>query len=146
MSGVVIRDPRPSDAEAIASLMGDLGYDVQAAEIPPRLQALQLDGATSAAWVAELDGRAIGLATARVFPAIHQPTPVAWLTVLVVAESARGLGIGKRLVGEAEAWAKRRGAGKIALTSALHRVEAHDFYKRLGYEHTGVRLARELSG
>ena len=47
---------------------------------------------------------------------------------------------------EAEAWAKRRGAGKIALTSALHRVEAHDFYKRLGYEHTGVRLARELSG
>ena len=145
MNGVVIRAPRPTDAPAIATLMGELGYPAWPEEIPARLKELALDAKTSAVWVAELDGHAVGIATAKRFPAIHQSAPVVWLTVLVVAESARGRGVGTRLVNEAEEWARYQGARKIALTSALHREDAHDFYKRLGYEHTGVRLAKVLS-
>jgi GNAT superfamily N-acetyltransferase len=145
VNDVVIRAPRPTDSAAIASLMGQLGYPAWPEEIPARLKELALDAKTSAVWVAELDGQAVGIATAKQFPAIHQSTPVVWLTALVVAESARGRGVGTRLVNEAEEWAREQGARKIALTSALHRDEAHDFYKRLGYEHTGVRLAKVLS-
>ena len=144
MNDVVIRPPRPTDSAAIASLMGELGYPAWPEEIPARLKELALDAKSSAMWVAELDGRAVGIATARKFPAIHQSAPVVWLTVLVVAESARGRGVGTRLVNEAEEWAREQGARRIALTSALHREEAHDFYKRLGYEQTGVRLAKVL--
>lgn len=144
MTGVVIREPRHSDASAIASLLVELGHPAKPEEIPARLDELELDGKVSAAWVAELDGQAVGLATARKFPAIHQSAPVAWLTVLVVAERVRGRGIGQQLVRLAEEWARDRGAAKLALTSALHRVEAHEFYKRLGYAHTGVRLAKSL--
>lgn len=145
MNDVIIRAPRPTDSAAIASLMGQLGYPAWPEEIPARLKELALDAKTSAVWVAELDGQAVGIATAKQFPAIHQSAPVVWLTALVVAESARGRGVGTRLVNEAEEWAREQGARKIALTSALHREEAHDFYKRLGYEHTGVRLAKVLS-
>lgn len=145
MSSVVIRPPKPTDAGAIATLMGELGYPAWPEEIPARLKELALDARTSAVWVAELDGHAVGIATAKKFPAIHQSAPVVWLTVLIVAERARGQGVGTRLVNEAEEWAREQGARKIALTSALHREEAHDFYKRLGYEQTGVRLGKILS-
>ena len=145
MSDVVIRGPRPTDSDAIAGLMGELGYPAWPNEIPARLKELAFDAANSAVWVAELDGTAVGIATAKRFPAIHQSVPVVWLTVLVVSERARGRGVGTRLVNEAEEWARDQGARKIALTSALHREEAHDFYKRLGYEQTGVRLAKVLS-
>lgn len=141
---VRIRPPRPTDSPAIAGLMGELGYPAWPDEIPARLKELALDAQTSAVWIAELEGSAVGIATAKKFPAIHQSTPVVWLTVLVVSDKARGRGVGKRLVAEAEEWARDQGARKIALTSALHREEAHDFYKRLGYEHTGVRLAKTL--
>lgn len=141
---VRVRPPRPTDAADIAGLMGELGYPAWPDEIPARLKELALDAQTSAMWIAELDGNVAGIATVKKFPAIHQSTPVVWLTVLVVSEKARGRGVGKRLVAEAEEWARDQGARKIALTSALHREEAHDFYKRLGYEHTGVRLAKTL--
>ena len=145
MSDVVIRAPKPGDAPAIATLLGELGYPARPDEIPERLKALALDAETSAVWVAELDGHAVGIATARKFPAIHQTAPVVWLTVLVVSEAVRGRGVGARLVREAEEWAEAQGAHKIALTSALRREDAHEFYKRLGYDHTGVRLAKTLS-
>ena len=67
------------------------------------------------------------------------------LTMLVVHERARGKGIGRMMVHEAEEWAVRCGASAISLTSALRRTEAHDFYRQLGYEHNGVRLAKVLT-
>lgn len=143
MSDVVIRAPKPADAAEIAALMAELGYPSEARDIPKRLEAHAGDPA-SIIWLAELDGRVVGVGTARVFPAINQNALVAWLTALVVAERVRGRGVGKQLVKVAEDWARQQGASKLALTSALHRKEAHEFYKRLGYDHTGVRLAKTL--
>lgn len=143
MTTAVIRSPRAEDAADIAALMTELGYPSEARDIPQRLEALANDPA-SIIWCAELDGRVVGVGTARVFAAINQGAPVAWLTALVVAKSARGRGVGTRLVKVAEDWAREHGASRLALTSALHRTEAHEFYKRLGYDHTGVRLARTI--
>lgn len=142
---IAIRPPRAGDSSAIAKLLGELGYPSSSEAVETRLGQLALD-ATAAIWVAELDGRVAGIATAKKFIVIHQSAPVVWLTALVVGETARGRGVGSRLVQQAEEWARQQGASRIALTSALHRRQAHDFYKRLGYEHTGVRLAKSLSG
>lgn len=143
MSSAVIRGPKRQDAPAIALLMTELGYPAESNEIPARLEALETDQSSSV-WIAELDGQVVGIGTGRLFSAINQNAPVAWLTALVVAERARGKGVGRRLVAVAEDWARRHGASRLALTSALHRQEAHEFYKRLGYDHTGVRLAKKL--
>ena len=64
---------------------------------------------------------------------------------LVVDQSMRGKGVGSALVEHAERWAMQQGAHNLALTSALRRKEAHEFYKRRDYEHTGVRLVKILS-
>jgi GNAT superfamily N-acetyltransferase len=60
----------------------------------------------------------------------------------VVASDVRGRGIGRALVHEAEQWARAKGSPRMSLTSGVQRAEAHEFYKRLGYEQTGVRLTK----
>jgi GNAT superfamily N-acetyltransferase len=50
-----------------------------------------------------------------------------------VAEAARGQGIGAKLVAEAERRAHRRGARFITLSSNKNRLDAHRFYRALGY-------------
>jgi GNAT superfamily N-acetyltransferase len=58
----------------------------------------------------------------------------AWLQVthLWVTESARGVGHGTRLMNDAEAYARSRGA--IAATLETFSFQARPFYERLGYE------------
>ena len=139
---MIVRGPRDGDAEAIAPLLGQLGYPSSPQQVRTQLQALRGDEPASIVWVAELDGVVVGVASARSFPGIHLAEPVAWLTVLVVDETVRGRGVGRRLVAEAEEWARSRGARRLSLTSAVHRKEAHQFYINLGYQQTGVRLAK----
>lgn len=138
-----IRDATDADSRQICALLGELGYPAREDEIPPRLAELRRDPRATV-FVAELEGRVVGVATAHVISGIHTTPPVGMLTALVVGESARGRGVGRELVAHAESWVRERGAIKISLTSALHRTQAHAFYKRLGYDHTGVRLARPL--
>ena len=95
-------------------------------------------------WVAELDGQVVAVGTGRTLTNINHDGVSAQLTALVVAERVRGRGVGREMVRCAEEWARARGASRITLTSALHRDQAHDFYKKLGYAHTGVRLAKTL--
>jgi GNAT superfamily N-acetyltransferase len=86
----------------------------------------------------------VGLCTIHLLSTIHADGDVAQLTALVVSERARGAGVGRMLVHEAEAWSRRRGAVRIVVTTALHRSGAHAFYERLGYTHTGRRYGRTL--
>ena len=57
-----------------------------------------------------------------------------WLqvTYLWVAEKARGVGYGTRLMENAEAYARCRGA--VGATLETHSFQARPFYERLGYE------------
>ena len=124
--------------------MTQLGYPAASSEMPARLEKLTGDPDVMLV-VAEHDGQVLGVASGHVLHALHKTGVVAMLTVLAVHEKARGLGIGKQLVARIEDWARSHGATGISLTSALRRTDAHEFYRKLGYEHTGVRLAKSLS-
>lgn len=138
-----LRSPTAEDRHDLAELMTQLGYPCNPSEIPGRLERLARD-TNVVVTVAEHENEVVGVVTGHVLEAIHKFEPVAMLTALVVLERARGMGIGRLLVAHVEQWARGRGARAIALTSALRRVEAHEFYRNLGYEHTGVRLAKSL--
>ena len=141
MKDCLIREPGRRDAESIGALVTELGYPATAEEARERLSRL---GGVEGIFirVAELDGAVVGLATCHRFHSLHKTDPVVWLTSLVVSSSHRGEGIGHSLVAACEAWAKEQGAERISLTSATHRKEAHTFYLNLGYEQTGIRLAK----
>ena len=144
MDSITIRSAVASDAPALANMLGQLGYPTEASEIPGRL-ARMAERPGTMVFVAEHRNKPVAVVTVHLFPSLHTSDPNAWLTAVVVDESARGMGVGSAIVKYAEDWARRQGAKRLALTSHLRRVEAHEFYKKRQYEHTGVRLAKDLT-
>jgi ribosomal protein S18 acetylase RimI-like enzyme len=138
---LTIRDARPKDIETLVSLIVVLGYTVTAAELRHRLAALKRAG--HHALVADRAG-VIGLLTTSITLVLHRPRPVGRISMLVVAEAARGHGVGAALVAEAEARLKAAGCGLVEVTSNVKRLRAHAFYERLGYNRTSFRFGKQL--
>jgi len=133
---LVLREAKPRDSDALAALIVALGYDVTAGEIRRRLRAVKT-------LVADRGG-VIGALTLATVTVLHRPKPVGRLSMLVVAEGARGRGVGAALVAEAERRLAAAGCGLIEVTSNRKRLRAHTFYERLGYERTSYRFAKAL--
>ena len=121
------------DAEAVAALSGQLGYPSTPAEIGRRFRAL--DGSPdSQVLVAEGESGMV-IAWIHVCATRHlESDSVAEVVGLVVAEDARGRGIGRALMAEAERWSLGRGYATVMVRSNVIRVPAHAFYQRLGFE------------
>jgi ribosomal protein S18 acetylase RimI-like enzyme len=137
-----VRDARLDDVPALAALLSELGYPTPAATLAERLDALRRAG--EVVLVAARDGDPLGVLTIHVTPVLHRPTPVGRLTALVVAERARGQGVGRALVEAGEEILAARGCALVEVTSNRRRTEAHAFYERLGYEATSLRLKKSL--
>jgi N-acetylglutamate synthase-like GNAT family acetyltransferase len=140
---VMVRDAEARDAEAIAALLGQLGYPAHAASVKARLERLQIVG--DRVVVAELDGAVIGLAQLHVSPALEYERPAAKLAALVVDATHRGEGVGRALVEAMEAEARARRCELLFLTTAARREDAHEFYRRVGLEETGRRFAKSFA-
>ena len=138
---LVLRGARPKDAAAIAELIASLGYEASAAEVKRRLAVLARSG--QQAIVAE-KGNIVGAMTLGMMQVLHRPKAVGRISMLVVAEEARGGGIGAALVAEAEKRLAAKGCGLIEVTSNRKRLRAHVFYEKLGYERTSFRFAKTL--
>ena len=94
-------------------------------------------GATSARdlpLMAEDEGRAVGLAWARIGP--DDPGTVALYQVWVHPD-ARRRGVGRLLLDAAMAWAKDAGAAVMELDVALGPASAFAFYRRAGFVEVG---------
>ena len=141
---VTIRPAVPADAPVLSELLGQLGYPAAVSEIPQRLRALAGFPSAAAFVATNRYGEVVGLITANLAPSIHDNSPVAWLTTLVVLEDARGAGIGSALVRHIERWAVEKGAKRLLVTSGIQRQATHEFYEKRDYERTGLRFAKRL--
>ena len=56
------------------------------------------------------------------------------ISALVVDQQQRSLGIGAKLLAQAESWAKNKGITLIRLRSNTKRTDAHRFYEKNGYK------------
>ena len=144
MNEVSIRDAEERDAPAIASLCGQLGYPTPAEAVTPRLDRLREHG-QGRVIVAVVGGAPVGLATIHIRNMINHEAPIGQLTLLVVDERVRGQGVGRVLVAESEAWARARGCKRFVVTTALRRADAHAFYEKLGFTHTGRRYGKDFA-
>lgn len=96
---------------------------------------------SSEVFVAELEGRVLGFI---VYNMKHVDDNI---DNIVVARGEQGRGVGRALVGHVEELAKSRGFSVIT-TDTTENVEgvpwrAYGFWKKMGYEDKGVRLATE---
>jgi len=143
MNGFVLRTVAPADAPAVATLLTELGHPTNADVIPDRLDAVRAEGG-EAFLAVTADGRALGFFSIARHAVVHGSGPVALITALVVAESARGRGVGRRMVDEAREWARGAGCVRLLVTSAERRADAHAFYEACGMPYTGRRFACEV--
>jgi len=119
------------DGEVVATLARELGYPNGVEAIRARIRAI---GDSDLLLVAVDAGeKAIGFIQAHRVCIIAVGFRVEILG-LVVSSSARRSGIARRLIEEAESWAKNIGAEAISVRSNTKRIEAHLFYPALGYK------------
>jgi GNAT superfamily N-acetyltransferase len=140
---VHIRRATPEDGAAVAPLLDQLGYPSTADEVRARL-TIVLARPEYAAWVADLEGRAVGFAGAGVAYYFEREGAYGRLLALVVDAGARGAGAGAALLRAAEAWIAGRGGQAVIVNSGHQREAAHRFYERHGYAATGLRFVKTL--
>jgi GNAT superfamily N-acetyltransferase len=138
---VIIRDFRPEDRERVDGVVRAAWRELSAllpgwSELEARLGALTAKAAESEVIVAETE---TGIAGAAGYVGARQPKPdffdPAWpvIRLMSVIPSARGKGVGWRLLDECVARARRDGAEKLALHTTPLMAAAQRLYVRAGF-------------
>ncbi len=128
------------DAEVVATLAGELGYPNEVEAMRARIRAI---GESDLLLVAvDATDRPVGFIQAHRVCVIEVGFRVEILG-LVVSSSFRRSGIARRLIEEAESWAKNIGAEAISVRSNTKRIEAHLFYPALGYKNIKTQAVYE---
>ena len=136
--GLVIREAHAKDIPALARLSGELGYPSDVSQMRRRYERVASDR-EHRVFVAVSGGEVVG------WVHVHLTR---WLATdsrgeiagLIVDSTARGHGLGRRLMQAAETWTKEHGGATLSLKSNAIRKEAHVFYERLGYAVTKTSL------
>ncbi len=135
---LVLRPPRPGDLGWVVERHGALyareyGFDARFEALVARVAAGFLDNRDDprqAFWIAELDGERVGSIGCGRGPDAH----TAKLRLLLLEPSARGHGVGKRLVAECVSFARAHGYGAMELSTVSILDTARSIYRAAGFE------------
>ena len=144
----LLRQHQPGDMGWITHRHGVLysqeyGYDERFEALVAKISGEfieHLDPARERCWIAERRGEIVG----SVF-LVKQSATVAKLRLLYVEPSARGLGIGARLVDECIRFARRAGYRKITLWTQSELLAARRIYQKTGFKLAGKQRHRSFS-
>jgi DNA-binding MarR family transcriptional regulator/GNAT superfamily N-acetyltransferase len=136
-AGLVLRPPQPGDLGWVVERHGaryaaEYGWDATFEALVARIVAEfaeRRDTRREAGWIAELDGERVGC----VFCTAAEAEHTAQLRLLLVEPSARGAGVGSRLVDECLRFATRSGYRRITLWTNDVLVTARRIYERTGF-------------
>src|SRR5260370_1023294 len=144
----VLRPPHAGDLGWIVHRQGSIyaeewGYNEEFEALAAEIVAAfvqHLRPSKERCWIAEKDGEIVG----SVF-LVRKSKTVAKLRLLLVEPSARGLGIGSRLIDECVRFARQAGYGKITLWTQSELHAARRLYKKAGFTLT-VKKAHDSFG
>ncbi len=140
---LTIRAAEAADAEALADLMTQLGYETRTSEMQMRMEAI-LSNKNYATFVAVNEGKICGMIGTFTCYTYEHNSPSARILALVVLEEMRGRGVGQALIAAAERDLAQRNIRRVAVDARFERKEAHEFYEKLGYTRNGFRFVKEL--
>ena len=141
---VRIRKLQRTDFKAVAKIWREvLDIPVTDDELCETYEKMDGDDRYST-FVAEADGRVIGLVTMVTALAIGHPAGYSKVNGLGVLQEYRRNGIGKMLLKEAEQEAIANGTRYVGLASGFSREDAHQFYEMMGYQKTSYWYHKRL--
>ncbi|CAN5783780.1 GNAT family N-acetyltransferase [soil metagenome] len=135
-----VRPAAPADADTFVQLVDALAeYERMPGPTPEAKQRLVRDGfgpqPRFQVFLAEQDGRAVGMAMTYETYSSHLALPTLYLEDLFVLPEARRLGVGGALFGFLAGEAVRRGCGRMEWQVLDWNQLAIDFYEKLGARH-----------
>jgi GNAT superfamily N-acetyltransferase len=134
---IVLREPRAGDFGWIVQRHGaiyaeEYDWDATFESLVARIVADFVDHADpkrERAWIAEIDGEAVGCVIC-----VAKDEWTAQLRLLLVEPSARGKGVGSRLVEECIRFSREAGFSHLILWTNHVLVDARRVYERAGFE------------
>lgn len=132
MNELIIREADVSDKDSLTILCNQLGYETTTEDLPTRLEHIK-ELKHHIVYVAEKEQQVVGWIHVYLCPLLISNSQ-AQLGGMVVDEKFRKQGIGKKLLFQAENWARSRGCQKMSIFTNVTRLETHTFYAQLGYK------------
>lgn len=144
-----VRRANAADIPAMVGLLRQLFAIEDESAFDPVVQArglgLLLAAPHAAAFLAEHDAVATGMATAQLLVSSARGGMVATIEDVIVDRALRGRGAGRALLAAAEAWARAQGCLRIQLLADRENRRALDFYGKIGFGRTRMTwLVRQL--
>ena len=141
---VIIREMEEKDYMSVAVIWREvLDIPVTDEELNNTYGKMKEDNRYST-YVAEADGKVVGLITMVTGLAIGHPTGYTKINGLGVLPEYRNMGIGRKLLEQAEQEAVRNGTRYLGLASGLTRENAHKFYEHMGYRKTSYWFRKRV--
>ncbi|BDQ31752.1 acetyltransferase [Nitrosopumilus zosterae] len=150
MENVVIRESMAKDIPVILGLLYELGRPrpQKDSEIESfrKLVKQYIDDTDKKILVAEFDGvEIIGMVSIVLLSRLNQTSRELYIPELIVREKFQNQGIGKKLINSCISIAKEKKCHRIRLESGNKRKESHKFYKKLGFEQSGLSFTKNLN-
>lgn len=138
----MIRHAKTTDAEAIQTLLEQLGYD------PPPNFAAKLERIAThpdeALLVYQPDTEIVAFLSLHFIPQIALTGDFARISYFAVKDKARSHGIGREFEEYITLLARERNCDRIEVHCHSRRTDAHRFYERQGYEESPKYFIKSL--
>ncbi len=145
ISTVLIREMESKDYISIAEIWRNF-FDSRSITDESVVQVCEKmkDDSRYRIFVADMNGRVIGLVTTVESLAINMPNGYIKINGLAVLPEYQHCGIGKKLMERVEKMAGERNISLIGLASGFQRKGAHEFYEHLGYHKSSFWFSKRI--
>ncbi len=143
MQAIQIRPISIHDSSDTAHLMCMLDSPTTPLEMENRIQSI-IAHPDYFCFVSQMNGKTNGMIGIQKSLRIQKNGQNGRILTLIVDENYRKKGIGRALMGEAEKWFHEQGIVAISVNSHTKLVKAHEFYHKLGYSSSGIRLTKKV--
>ena len=141
MSDIKIRKAKISDTESVRLLLAQLGYELPISKLDEALASTQRNDDIV---VCTQNGEVLGVMSLIYFDYFPSLQRICRITAIVVDESARGSGIGTRLITFAQKSAQENACQVLEVTTSLIRESTQKYYESIGFEKSSYRYFQKL--
>lgn len=91
------------------------------------------------------DAEIIAMVSIIFLPRLNQNSLELYIPELIVHDKFQNQGVGKKLINSCMSIGKEKKCHRIRLESGNQRKESHKFYKKLGFEQSGLSFTKNLN-